>query len=380
MRKIGIISIHYGVNFGSALQAMAMYKYLSGIDSELSIEVINYIPSRFTIKSRLERVFTGGISATIHKLVRFMRFESNNNKYKRYLRKNIVISPPLYSMEDLKTRYENYNLLVAGSDQIWNSDYNQGVDPVYFLQFASIGTQKIAYAASSGKDDYNEDEWKSITAYLSDFRAISLREKSLVSLFSNRGITDCSFVLDPTFLLSKDEWRKYEKEVKKCPQDYLLIYYLDVEGKDIIRLANRIAKERGLKTVLIMNGQSGKTLKSYDVDYIAHNITPDSYIWLFRHASFVVTNSFHGVAFSINMERQFVALRREKYNSRLDSILSTMDLLDRYVNEDSFEMNDTRRDIDYEVVNKKKAIILNESKAFIDGLLGEKDGAYGHNL
>ncbi len=363
IRKIGIISIHYGVNFGSSLQAMAMYRYLSGLSPDTYIEIINYIPPRFTNRSRLGPVFKGGVSAIAHKFVRFIRFELNNCKYKHFLSSNANVSPPLYNIADLKKRYVGYDLLIAGSDQIWNSDYNQGVDPAYYLQFASAGTQKVAYAASCGKDAFNEDEWKFIKSYLLDFKAISLRERSAVTMMADTGIEGCSLVLDPTFLLSRDERGKYEKEVTGCPENYLLIYFLYVQGTDIIQLAHRIASERGLKTVLIMNGQSKKVLRNYKVDFIAHNLTPDFYIWLFRHAAFVVTNSFHGVSFSINMERQFVALRREKYNSRLDSILTTMGLMDRYVDTNCGEI---QNEIDYSEVNRRKSDILTKSKDFID--------------
>ena len=277
---------------------------------------------------------------------------------------NTSVSKPIYSMEKAKTEFGDYDYLIAGSDQIWNSEYNQGIDEMYYLGFASRKSSKIAYAASCGKEEYSEEEWDRIRKLLEDFTAISLREKSSVTIMENHGIKKCEFVLDPTFLFDRVQWAIYEKEVSKCPKDYLLIYFLDTTGKDIVKLAKRIAEVKGLHTVLIRPVYSKV---KYDVDMVVSDITPDNYIWLFRHASFVVTNSFHGVSFSINMERQFVALKRDKYNSRLDSIMNAMGLTDRLVTIEHDGI--IENNINYSEVNERKRKLLKSSKDFLQNAL-----------
>ncbi|HBE15373.1 MAG TPA: hypothetical protein DCY72_03910 [Ruminococcaceae bacterium] len=362
-KKTGVISIHYGVNFGSSLQAIALQRYLREKDPERYVEVINYIPPRFTLKRRIAAVCSGSLSSIAHKAVRFMRFQENNRKYKQYLSQNATVSPALYNMEQLRSRYRDYDCLIAGSDQVWNSDYNQSVDPAYFLRFASKGTKKIAYAASCGKDSFTQAEWEKIREYTSDFSAIGMRESSAVKMMEDAGIPGCQFVLDPTFLYDRNGWSQFERKDPECPSDYLLLYFLDTDGSDIIRLAKNIARKKNLKTVLIVNGRSKKTREGYGVDYVAYNKTPDVYIWLFRNASYIVTNSFHGVSFSINMERQFVAVKRDKYNARLDSILGAVGLLDRYIGTDETTL---KEDIDYTEVNRKKAALYEKSTSFLD--------------
>ena len=362
-KKIGVISIHYGVNFGSSLQAIALQRYLREKDPERYVEVINYIPPRFTLKRRIAAVCSGSLSSIAHKAVRFMRFQENNRKYKQYLSQNATVSPALYNMEQLRSRYRDYDCLIAGSDQVWNSDYNQSVDPAYFLRFASKGTKKIAYAASCGKDSFTQAEWEKIREYTSDFSAIGMRESSAVKMMEDAGIPGCQFVLDPTFLYDRNGWSQFERKDPEGPSDYLLLYFLDTDGSDIIRLAKNIARKKNLKTVLIVNGRSKKTREGYGVDYVAYNKTPDVYIWLFRNASYIVTNSFHGVSFSINMERQFVAVKRDKYNARLDSILGAVGLLDRYIGTDETTL---KEDIDYTEVNRKKAALYEKSTSFLD--------------
>lgn len=358
--KIGIISIHYGVNFGSALQAIALSRYLKDTFKYESVDVINYIPKRFRKINRLKNISGHGAKHFFHGLVRMYRFEKTNRKYVSYLKENTSVSKPIYSMKEAKAEFGDYGNLIAGSDQIWNSEYNQGIDEMYYLGFASEGTTKIAYAASCGKEEYSDEDWNKIRRLLGDFSAISLREKSSVKMMEEHGIRNCKFVLDPTFLFGPSEWKNYEKEITKCPKEYLLIYFLDTRGEDIVKLAKKIAVSKGLRTVLIRPVYSKI---NYDVDMVVSDITPDKYIWLFRNASFVVTNSFHGVSFSINMERQFVALKRDKYNSRLDNIMNVMGLSDRFVTPETEEWIES--DINYSEVNKIKSELLKSSKEFL---------------
>ena len=144
----------------------------------------------------------------------------------------------------------------------------------------------------------------------------------------------------------------------------MFIYFLDTRGEDIVKLAKKIAVAKGLHTVLIRPVYSKIY---YGVDLVVSDATPDKYIWLFRHASFVVTNSFHGVSFSINMERQFVALKRDKYNSRLDNIMNVMGLADRFVT--TKEDGLIESDINYSKVNERKSALLKSSKEFLQSAL-----------
>lgn len=355
--KIGIISIHYGVNFGSALQAYALPTYIKNTFPDAQLEVINYIPPRYRFMSQYEYKGGNGIKKRVGWTLRAVQHYVNDIKYKKYLRKMTMVSPSIYNREKAKKRYESYDCLIAGSDQIWNSDYNQGFDPMYYLDFGNARTRKIAYAASCGKNEFSDNEWDEMKSALKPFFKVSIRESSTVEVMRGKGI-DCQFVLDPTFLLSKEEWSKIEKK-EKIKGPFLLIYLLDVDRREIISWAKQVAKQRGLKTVLIINGPA---YKKYDVDYVMWNKTPDSYIWLFRNASFVVTNSFHGTSFAINMERQFSVFKREKYNSRIDSILGAMGLEDRCVT-----LNDKAPalDIDYADVKRKKDTLVAWSKEYL---------------
>ena len=359
-KKVGIISIHYGVNFGSALQAYALFWFIS-TRYKCNVEIINYIPPRYRFSRLYKLSISSGINHTLHELVRNVRYYYVDSKYKRYLSKLARISPIIHSTNEAEQRYKNFDYLVAGSDQIWNSDYNEGVDSMYYLSFASNKTRKIAYAASAGKTEFSNDEWEMQKKLLKDFYKLSYREGNMLALMESHGIMGGQLVLDPTYLLASNEWIKLGTKPQRCPLNYLLMYFLDTDSQEIIECAHSIAEKKGLQTVLICNGRK-KRIKN--VDYVAANLTPDYYIWLFSNAKYVVTNSFHGVSFSINLEKQFSVLRRDKYNSRLDSILELMELTNRYITVKNYK--NAFVDIDYDNVTSKKEYLKKQSIAFLD--------------
>lgn len=358
--KVGIISIHYGVNFGSALQAYALYSYITNNFKNYDVEIINYIPKRFKYIERFKNRKSKDFIHTLKWLYNSIFFEFMNYKYNNFLKKNTKISPKIYNIEDARKRYKDYNFLIAGSDQIWNTDYNKGIDGMYYLDFASSKTKKISYAASCGKDDYSKEEWKSIIKHLNTFDMISLREKQDVDLFGEHKINNCCFVLDPTYLYNKKEWGLIEKKLNiNC--NYVLIYLLDVDGKEIIEKAKEYAHNRNLKTVMVC---TGLCKNKYKVDHIFNKLTPEYYIYLIKNASLVFTNSFHGTSFSINMEKQFVVFKRNNYNKRIDNILNVLNLKNRCIKIDD-DINKLG-EIDYSKVNKRKEQLVEESKSFLD--------------
>lgn len=148
------------------------------------------------------------------------------------------------------------------------------------------------------------------------------------------------------------------------PRKIFVDLLLGYKRRRYCKIGKKIAVAKGLHTVLIRPVYSKI---DYGVDLVVSDATPDKYIWLFRHASFVVTNSFHGVSFSINMERQFVALKRDKYNSRLDNIMNVMGLADRFVT--TKEDGLIESDINYSKVNERKSALLKSSKEFLQSAL-----------
>ena len=361
---IGIVTIHYGFNFGSVLQCYALSRFLSNIDNRIKVEVINYIPSRYSIK---RRYFTFNkkfgllknliyLSATMpYKMVYQRIFNTFLNRY-------IPLTKKVCNTNDLNRISSKYNILIAGSDQIWNSDYNEGIDPVYYLNFGKEEIIRVAYAASCGKESYNLEEWKRINKYLRRFDNISIREIQSLEMLKQHGYKDFVLALDPIFLIKKSEWLVITTSVQV--KSYVLVYCLDSDIESLLTIANRFAKKKGLKTVLV---NYCHYWNKYNVDYTFRYQSPTQFLSLINNAEYIITNSFHGIAFSINFQKQFFAYKRKKYNNRIDSLLEILNLKKRYITENS--CLEEYKTIDYSKIDRLKEQYVKESKDFLRSIL-----------
>ena len=358
--RIGIITIHYGSNYGSSLQVYALYNKVKAVLPEADVHVINYIPERYNFKNRFlyTRKRLGFVKKIIYLVLSAPLKVANEGKFISF-QKRFVRLDKKCSYRSIREKYGNFNIVIVGSDQVWNSDYNAGFDENYFISFASKKTKRIAYAASCGKEDFSTDEWGKIIDHLSQFRSVSVREKDTCEKMVSKGI-NCQWVLDPTFFIHKKQWLQMTKKPSVELSKYVLIYCLDNDEKELIPIAKKIACEKGLKTVILSYGHFWH---KHDVDYTLLNQSPQQFLWLMNNAEYVVTNSFHGICFSINLEKQFFAVKRKKYNNRLDSVLSLFNLQDRYVCQSS-GLN-SMDDIDYKQVGVIKEIQLRKSEEFL---------------
>lgn len=367
--KIGIITIHYGLNFGSALQAYALSRFLSK-KAEYKVEVINYIPERYSVR---RRYFTTSrnyslIKKIVYLILTFPYKFFYQCIFDKFLNRFLPLGPKISTLSQAHSIYGNYDVLITGSDQVWNNDYNEFIDKMYYLSFGAKTSKKISYAASCGKEEYTDSEWAEISQYLANFKAIGLRELQSVKRFEEHKINS-ELTLDPIFLLNKNEWKTIEQKSRVVFKNYILIYCLDNEEDSLIKIAKSISKQMNLPIVMIAFCHYWNR---YEVDYVYRYQNPANFLWLIDNASFVVTNSFHGVAFSINFEKQFLVCKRKKYNIRLDSILEILDLKNRYVDESDFS-NDAIaiNKINYNHINTLKEKYINSSVEFLSKAIGE---------
>lgn len=358
--KIGIITIHFGTNYGSSLQVYALFNKVKSLVPRANIHVINYIPERYNFKNRFLRTRKkiNGIKKIIYLILSAPLKITNENKFISFQKKFVDLDKKC-TRSSIRKRYGDFDIVITGSDQVWNSDYNSGFDENYFIDFVSKKTKRVAYAASCGKNNYSSNEWNEIVDRLSHFKSVSVRENDTCEKINSSGV-NCQWVLDPTFFVDKYEWIRISQKPSVDLSNYLLIYCLDDDEKTLIPIAKKIAKEKGLKTVILSYGHFW--LK-YDADCTLLNQNPQQFLWLVNNAEYIVTNSFHGICFSINFEKQFVAIKRNKYNNRLDSILSLFNLQNRYIDQNT--ILDTIGSIDYETINHIREAELRKSEDFL---------------
>ena len=266
--------------------------------------------------------------------------------FRGFIRKNIHLSKKKYtSFIALKKEPPIADVYCTGSDQMWNSYWNQGVEKSFFLEFAPKHKRRIAFATSIGVTKLEKDEATAIIPMIKKYNFISVREKSAEVLLREYGIKAYT-IMDPTLLYNLDSWKKLIGSNKqKSP--YLLIYQLhnSHEGSNFDEAAKSIAKILNLKIVRIIYSHS-------DIK-IGHKIympTIGDFLSLIYYADYILTDSFHGTAFSINFNKQFSAVYPKKFATRIQNILELTGLEDRKYTK-SLVYNQCYQKIDYTPIN-----------------------------
>lgn len=348
-KSVLITTMHRGNNFGSALQIYALVNALKGLN--ISPIVLDYIPERIVFSKVLKSLLRGIFSSSIHH--RYQAFRglcillSNTFYYGRFFRRELSMTKSYYSIEEIEMANLKADVYMTGSDQVWNSFYNQGIDRVFFLDFLPKDAKRVAYAASFGKTELEEWEKDIIKALLSRYSAISVRESSALDILESIDIHNGVNVLDPTFLLSKSDWKERCPRLK-AKEKYLLIYSVEPEKQQIIQIAREIADRLDLKVYMVEWG-----FKAYaDVDKMICNIDPLKLMSYFLHADYVVASSFHGTAFSVNLNKPFISVSPKRFNTRAQSLLNLLGLSERLVTYASYSLDKALAMIDYTSVNE----------------------------
>lgn len=363
MRTISLLTIHLGSNFGSILQTIASVKVFENLNC--SVTVVNYIPERCTWK-RFFRVNGKSLVGMIKLLVGLPIVAINKHVYNSYLHKFVHVSQPIYKKDDFLKTCPVADFYVTGSDQVWNSTYNEGIDGHYFFDGFPLGTVKISYSSSIGKVELDRYEYKEVRRMLGDYKAISVREKSAQKLIESMGYK-VTHLLDPTFMLAKEDWKYYmSKRLMKCP--YLLVYLpYNVHNKRLIyQSVRRIAQAKGLKVVAF----------SWDIrperlaDKTAYFANPGDFLSWMYYADCIVTNSFHGTAFSVNLNKQFWVYMPTGFGTRIKSILDLCNLQCRMLQADEV-IGDVEigQRINFDLVNSILAVERQKTYDFLSEVL-----------
>lgn len=351
--KVGIITYHNGSNYGAALQTFALQHFLSshGYDTK----IINY-KNRFIMQG-LDRIRWGfSLHHFYYILCDLLNFKNNGRKIKSFYKffNEFYCLTELMDKNALKSTDLGFDCILSGSDQIWNPLLNNGFDDIYFGEIANP-KRRLSYSSSCGAYDFSNDIYnKELAGYLEKYEKVSVREKAKeISEVVNRRVEE---VCDPTLLLGKDEWLSALNLVE-AEEDYLLIYAL-CDFEKIIGIAKRIAKEMRLRAVFI-----GNMLKKEKGISYCSGIGPKEFVELFSKAKFVVTNSFHGTAFSVNFKKDFFSVVHPSSPERAITLLRKIGLESRLIENAGFGQADYR--VDYDGIDSKLDSLKKESKEYL---------------
>jgi len=351
--KIGIITFHRAINYGAVLQTYALSKYLRELGYD--VQVLDY-----RCKA-IEDSYKVNVSFNMYSLKRlFLSPLSLNKKRKfyRFLNNKIPHTKSLYTYNDLCEAVKDFDFIITGSDQVWNSQWTHG-DEAYLLNFCN-DEKKLSYAASIGKNNISDKEKELFEKHLQKFKGISVREQTGKDLLSSFVQSEISLNCDPVALLDKDLWTKITNHPKQ--KNYVLVYML-VNSKSLMNAAIEYGKKTGKEVILI----NDNIRKNYPVTY-KRNVSPEEFVGLFCDADCVFTNSFHGTMFSIIFEKE-LHIELQKYsgapNSRFTDLLKKLEIENCIF--DTLVSDDCINKIDYVSVKEKiKEMQNNSYKYFLN--------------
>ena len=282
--------------------------------------------------------------------------------FDRFKDKYLKITDSRYeSNEELKIDAPKADLFITGSDQVWNSAMQNGKDPAFYLDFVPKGSVRASYAASFGISNIEDGYELFVQQMLNKLDYVSVRETTGLKILESLDVKGGTQVLDPVFLLTKQDWLSVIK--KEIKEKYLLVYDF-LHDPVIEEAAKRIAKEKGWKIYSINDYQP--------LLYADKNISdagPVQFMELINSCQLFISNSFHGTVFSIIFEKEFYVfnIKTLNNNSRMIDFLSLLDLSNRHVSSQE-QINVTER-IDYTRVRKMVNVNLVKSFNYLDKVL-----------
>ncbi|ERS87029.1 hypothetical protein Q667_15770 [Marinobacter sp. C1S70] len=362
--RIALVTIHRTANYGAVLQAYATQKILAKYGE---VKIVNYKNSYLDHHLNLIRfdISLHGILKFSHDLLRLPYRSIAVWKFRRFFSEFLNLTQA-YSARDLfQGKAGQFDIYICGSDQIWNPDIvseNREIDPIFFLGFAPKNAKKISYASSIGHHHFSCEEKKVVKELLSGFSMVSTREvDGIEKLHGLVGSNRVNHVVDPTLLLTKDDWKQSLNLSEDEVEDrYILVY--SVPRTELLKQAiDYVAQKTGWQVICVdqMLFPAGK------VDKHVRTADPREFVKLFLDASFVITDSFHGTCFAVNFSKPFVSVSAGKRSNRMQSLLAQVGLSERLISSYD-ELASVSVEMDWEEASKNLAESRSESLEFIE--------------
>lgn len=340
MKKVGIMTFHRAENYGAALQAYALQQ-------RLSIENFNTFIIDYRCKSieNNYKLFTfNNIKNLISSIIFVIPNVIRKISFLRFRKNNFNLTKSYY---DIVKDYPDLDIYITGSDQVWNPQITNGLDDGYLLNFGPKQAKRISYAASIGKRGIdNSDDYVN---KLEKIDCISVRELTAKKDLQSITNKEINVVLDPVFLLNKQQWLEVLPNKKNKKQKYIFCYDLDYIP-DFYNVANEISKKTGLPIIYFSRRNKGYCFKCKS----KFTCGPLEFLYYLKNSEYVVTTSFHATAFSLIFNKKFWVVPPMKTSSRIVDILKIFDLDNRIILDyRDFKNRDYDENIDFNSINSK---------------------------
>lgn len=379
-KKIGLCMTFQGTNYGQLLQAYALQQKIDSLGYDT--EIIKYHSGKdkgikFSFAAAYVTVHTA-LKIINKKLVKRKRNDERidvshktniveRNKVSSIFRDNFFHDiVKINGYTKLVKKSEKYKAVVVGSDQVWLPEI--AVTNFYTLRFAQENVKRISYATSMGVSSYPKYLQKSAAEYWRKIDYISVRENRAKQIIKEISGVDAKVVADPTYLLTSEEWEMRIPTKKVIKPNYVLCYFLG-DSEPLKKFAREFANKKGLRLVSILSNECNSDDTKF-ADEVLVGKSPEEFINLIRNAEYVLTDSFHGLAFSVINEKQFYVFYRNRVdvkqsrNSRIDNIVKIWGLENRLVkNPEQLDYDDSI--IDYQMVTRRRMSFREDSLNFL---------------
>jgi len=365
--KVSLITRHAISNYGSLLQTIATQTVIQKLGYEC--EVTDYIRDDENYKNtaklllkKNEKWNSSLVKRLIYLAVQSPEYYISGKKFEKMRRRVLNLSKKYVSLKQLCDNPPKADIYITGSDQVWGPVGENDFDAAYFLSYVPNGKKAVSYAASFGKTKFTDDILNEYKNMLAKYSAVTVRENSAQSILIDMGIKNAKQVIDPTLLITAQEWEKMI--TKKISGKYVLIYQLH-SNPEMDAYAKKFSEKAGLPLIRITPTfhqiiRGGKTV-----------LLPDAgeFLAYIKNAEYMITDSFHGTAFAINFNTQFVEILPGETATRNQSILELTGLKNRILcSYDDFSFIDKKTD--YTPVNSIIEAARNESLQTLKKILG----------
>lgn len=363
--RVGILTFHRALNYGAVLQAYALQRAIESIG--LDVEILDYrcpaLERTYRPLFLHERSLKGVLSTVMYLPIRLAR----RTKFASFRRRNLHLSASSYSPTTIREADGRYDRFVVGSDQVWNPDLTQ-VDSTFFLDFVDDSDQKVSYAASLGKSGAFDRHADTYLARLSSFGAISVREQDGQEYLQALLDSDVAWVLDPV-LLSEPEVFAALAAPPRRGTPYIFAYCL--HETELYRYVEHLSELTGLPVVYVPG-----SLRTRVAGTRVLSLSPEDFLGWIRDAAYVITDSFHVVAFSIVFRKVFKAQLKSalpELNSRITSLLERVGLERQVISKGDLSST-LPPDTDYSSAEALLAAARRDSLFFLKDALGHQGG------
>ena len=379
--KVGLCACYSNRNYGSMLQSYASQIAIEhlGHDCEMvrykkqysGLQLLRQVPRLFNganvkkIKGRRDQKKAAAAYPAIERQRAYRRA-----CFDRYRDDTFTsLSPEFVGYDALKKGSERYDAVVVGSDQLW---LPMGLPTNFYnLQFAAPGVRRVSYATSFGVSQIPWYQKGRTADYLRKLDYLSVREERGAQICREVAGVDAKVVVDPTLLLTRDEWLTAVPERRIIEEPYIFCYFLGANQlcRDEARLASA---EMGLPIVTLRHLDSIIPSDETFGEYAPYDADPAGFINLIRGAEYVLTDSFHGTVFSTIHHKRFATFYRfanadrQSRNSRIDSLFSNLGLQNRLITKSDSATAALVADVDFAAVDERLAVWRADSWGFLN--------------